>query len=109
MRNENRVACPVWQRFPLAFEGRMIFAAELLFGSGNVKQNRAGTIYSTGPPDIREMRLPKSTAKGLGEIGDEVIDVLCSDRKPDGIRLDPLLQQLFLGELGVGGRSRMDH
>ena len=47
----------------------------------------------------------ESGIKGL----DKVVDVLGADGKSDGVRLDPLLQKLGLGELGVRRGSRVDN
>ena len=39
----------------------------------------------------------------------QVVDVLCTDGKPYCVRLDTLILQLLLGELGVSGGSRVDY
>ena len=41
--------------------------------------------------------------EGGREGGNEVIDIFCADGKADGVGLDALIQQLFVGQLAVGG------
>ena len=42
------------------------------------------------------------------EVGDDVVDVLGADGQADGVLVDLLLGQLRIGQLAVGGGSRMD-
>ena len=46
--------------------------------------------------------------EGLGQVGDEVVDVLEADRQPDEVRRDAGLDLLLGLELRVRGRCRMD-
>jgi hypothetical protein len=42
------------------------------------------------------------SVKSLLQIGDNVVDVLCTDRKTDGVVKNLLLVELLLRQLGVG-------
>ena len=46
--------------------------------------------------------------EGLVEVGDDVVDVLCSDGQADGRLVDALVGEFGLRQLGVGGGGRMD-
>ena len=43
------------------------------------------------------------------QIGDDIVDMLCTNGKTDGVLLDSLIGKLFCGELTVGRRCRMDY
>ena len=47
--------------------------------------------------------------EGLGEVGEDVVDVLGADAEADGTGVDGLLGLLLGGELRVGGRGGMDY
>ena len=47
--------------------------------------------------------------KSCFKILNNVIDVLCADGEPDGIRLDSLIKQLLLRQLRVRCGCRMNH
>ena len=47
--------------------------------------------------------------KALFQIGDDIVDMFRADRQADRIRFDPLIQQLFGRELGMGRGRGMDH
>ena len=49
------------------------------------------------------------TASAMFQIIDDVVNMLGTDGKTDGGRLDTACQQAFLIQLGVGGGCRMDH
>ena len=44
----------------------------------------------------------------LVQVGQNIVDVLNADGQPDGAGADALVQQLRLGELGVGGGGGVD-
>ena len=45
----------------------------------------------------------------LVQVLNDIIDILSSDGKTDGVWFDSLIQQFFLGALAVSGGCRMDH
>lgn len=47
--------------------------------------------------------------KAMFQIVNNIIDMLGTDGKTDGGRLDTACQQAFLIQLGMGGGCRMDH
>ena len=47
--------------------------------------------------------------KCLIQILDDIVDVLGTDGKTDGVWFDSLIQQFFLGALAVRGGCRMDY
>ena len=49
------------------------------------------------------------SVKSLLQIGDNVVDVLCTDRKTDGVVKNLLLVELLLRQLRVGGGLGVDH
>src|SRR5581483_7165753 len=46
--------------------------------------------------------------QSLVEVPEDVVDVLDADRQADHVRRHPGLDLLFLGELAMGGRCRVD-
>ena len=49
------------------------------------------------------------SVKSLLQIGDNVVDVLCTDRKTDGVVKNLLLVELLLRQLRVGGGLGVNH
>lgn len=47
--------------------------------------------------------------KSVLQICQNIINMLCSDRKADSILLNSLIGKLFIGQLGMCGRCRMNN
>ena len=59
--------------------------------------------------DTRIIQPLLNCVKSLLQVCKYIVDMLGSDGETDGSLGDTLIQQLFLGKLGMGGGCRMDH